>query len=92
MRRAWRFRPEVRLSRSLSAVRLNGDQVVERRNLLTSFVPDAAKFAPGSAGAAITGENRDALLDPVVGALLLTAYAAVAALAGLFATVRRDVV
>ena len=60
-------------------------------NLLTSFVPDAAKFAPGSAGAAITGENRDALLDPAVGALLLAAYAAVAATAGLFATVRRDV-
>jgi ABC-2 type transport system permease protein len=60
-------------------------------NLLTSFVPDAGKFAPGTAGTAITGENSDALLDPALGALLLAAYAAAAAFGGWIATVRRDV-
>ena len=60
-------------------------------NLLVDFVPGAGKFAPGAAGAAITGLDPDRLLAPALGALLLAAYAAVTAAAGWIATVRRDV-
>jgi ABC-2 type transport system permease protein len=62
---------------------------VER--LLLSFVPGLGRFAPGAAGAAITGEDRSALLDPAVGALLLIAYTSVVAVTGWLATTRRDV-
>lgn len=60
-------------------------------NLLVDFVPGAGKYAPGAAGAAITGLDPDRLLAPALGALLLAAYAAVAAAAGWIATLRRDV-
>ncbi|HLE98574.1 MAG TPA: ABC transporter permease subunit [Gaiellaceae bacterium] len=60
-------------------------------NLLLDFVPGAGRFAPGAAAAAITGLDRDALLAPAVGALLLALYAAAIAAAGWIATVRRDV-
>jgi ABC-type transport system involved in multi-copper enzyme maturation permease subunit len=60
-------------------------------NLLIDFVPGAGRFAPGAAAAAITGLDRDRLLAPAVGALLLALYAAVAAAAGSLATLRRDV-
>ena len=61
-------------------------------NLLVDFVPGAGKFAPGAAAAAITDLDRERLLAPALGALLLAAYAAAIAAAGWVATVRRDVV
>jgi len=60
-------------------------------NLLLDFVPGAGRFAPGAAAAAITGLDRDTLLAPAPGALLLALYAAAIAAAGWIATVRRDV-
>ncbi|MGH3031374.1 MAG: ABC transporter permease subunit [Gaiellaceae bacterium] len=60
-------------------------------NLLIDFVPNAGKFAPGAAAAAITGLDLDKLLAPAAGALLLASYAAAAAAAGWIATLRRDV-
>jgi ABC-2 type transport system permease protein len=60
-------------------------------NLLIDFVPGVGKFAPGAAAAAITGLDPERLLAPALGAILLAAYAAAAAAAGTFATVRRDV-
>jgi hypothetical protein len=60
-------------------------------NLLLDFVPGAGKFAPGAAGAAITGLDPESLLAPALGALLLALYAAAAAAAGTIATLRRDV-
>jgi ABC-2 type transport system permease protein len=52
---------------------------------------DVGRFLPGSAAAAISGQEPGTLLAPAVGLALLAAYAAVAALAGAFATSRRDV-
>ena len=60
-------------------------------NLLVDFVPGVGRFAPGAAAAAITGLDRDTLLAPALGALLLALYAAAIAAAGWIATVRRDV-
>jgi ABC-2 type transport system permease protein len=60
-------------------------------NLLIDFIPSAGKFAPGAAAAAITGLDRDTLLSPALGALLLTLYAAATVAAGSLATLRRDV-
>jgi ABC-2 type transport system permease protein len=60
-------------------------------NLLIDFVPGVGRFAPGSAAAAITGLDRETLLAPALGALLLALYAAAAATAGVTATIRRDV-
>jgi ABC-2 type transport system permease protein len=60
-------------------------------NLLLDFVPGAGRFAPGAAAAAITGLDRETLLAPALGALLLSIYAAVIAAAGLVATFRSDV-
>jgi ABC-2 type transport system permease protein len=60
-------------------------------NLLIDFVPGAGRFAPGAAAAAITGLDRDTLLAPVFGALLLAVYAVTIAAAGSIATLRRDV-
>jgi hypothetical protein len=60
-------------------------------NLLLDFAPGAGRFAPGAAAAAITGLDRDTLLAPAFGALLLVLYAAAAAVAGSIAIVRRDV-
>jgi len=50
------------------------------------------KFLPGSAAAAISGQEPGTLLAPAVGLVLLAAYAAAAAVAGAFATSHRDVV
>jgi hypothetical protein len=55
-------------------------------------VADVGKFAPGAAGAAISGLEPDRLLAPAFGLVLLALYAAAAALAGALATSRRDVV
>ena len=52
---------------------------------------EIGRFLPGSAAAAISGQDPDTLLSPVVGLALLTVYAVVAALAGRVATSRRDV-
>ena len=49
------------------------------------------RFLPGSAAAAISGQDPGTLLAPAAGLALLAAYAAVAALAGALATSRRDV-
>ena len=60
-------------------------------NLLIDRVPGAGRFAPGAAAAAITGLDRERLLAPALGALLLALYATAAAAAGSLATLRRDV-
>jgi ABC-2 type transport system permease protein len=44
-------------------------------NLLVGNVPDAGRFAPGAAAAAIAGKDPDELLAPALGALLLALYA-----------------
>jgi ABC-2 type transport system permease protein len=49
------------------------------------------KYLPGSAAAAISGQEPAALLGPATGLVVLVAYAAVAAVAGVVATSRRDV-
>ena len=55
-------------------------------------VPSWQKFAPGSLGQALGGQVRDGILSSAaLAAVLLIAYAALVALAGLTATVRRDV-
>jgi ABC-2 type transport system permease protein len=62
--------------------------------LLVGDVADVAKvgrFAPGAAGAAISGQDPDTLLAPGIALVLLALYAGAAALAGSFATERRDV-
>jgi ABC-type transport system involved in multi-copper enzyme maturation permease subunit len=63
--------------------------------ILLGDVPAAAKFAPGASAGAIAGAIQsqigDALVTPVVGVLLLAAYAAAASVAGAIATTRRDV-
>jgi len=55
-------------------------------------VAKVGRFFPGAAATAITGQGRGILIAPVVGLVLLAIYTAAAALAGSFATVRRDVV
>lgn len=54
-------------------------------------VNDITRLAPGAAAAAITGQDQDALLVPAAGLVVLAAYAGAAAVAGVLATVRRDV-
>jgi len=51
-----------------------------------------SRFAPGAAAAAISGQDPGMLLEPALGAVLLTLYAVVASAAGWLATTRRDVV
>jgi ABC-2 type transport system permease protein len=57
----------------------------------TGGLGDVGRILPGSAAAAISGQNPGTLLAPAVGLVLLVAYAAAAALAGAIATSRRDV-
>jgi ABC-2 type transport system permease protein len=52
---------------------------------------EVGRFLPGSAAAAASGQDPGALLAPAAGLGLLTAYAAIAALAGALAISRRDV-
>jgi ABC-2 type transport system permease protein len=54
-----------------------------------SFVPDAARFLPGSAGNAVAGNSDE--LSAVVAAFLLLLYAAAVAAAGWRVTLRGDV-
>lgn len=62
---------------------------------LIGNVPSAGKFAPGATAGAVAGaiqtQSTANLLAPVLGALLLAAYAAAAASAGLLITNRRDI-
>jgi hypothetical protein len=52
---------------------------------------EVGRFLPGSAAAAISGQDPGTLLAPAVGLGLLAVYATATALAGAFATSRRDV-
>lgn len=52
---------------------------------------DVGRFLPGSAAAAISGQDPGTLLAPGTGLVLLVAYAVAAALTGALATSRRDV-
>jgi ABC-2 type transport system permease protein len=62
---------------------------------LIGAVPSAAKFAPGASAGALAGaiqtQTAANLLAPVLGALLLAAYATLAAGAGAIAATSRDV-
>lgn len=67
-------------------------------NVLLGQLPGAARYLPGTAAAAIAGSTltgelprSPGLLAPVVGALVLVGYAAVAMLVGIALTERRDV-
>ncbi len=52
---------------------------------------DVGRLLPGSAAAAISGQDPGTLLAPATGLALLAAYAGVAAVAGAFASSHRDV-
>jgi ABC-2 type transport system permease protein len=52
---------------------------------------DVSKFAPGTLGMAVSGQEPDTLLGPALSLLLLAVYAIGAAAAGWLATTRRDV-
>jgi hypothetical protein len=54
-------------------------------------VGEVGRFAPGAAAAAVTGQDPETFLAPGLGLIVLSLYAAVAALGGAFATTRRDV-
>jgi len=54
-------------------------------------VGGVGRLLPGAAGKAISGQNPDTLLPPVVALVLLAVYAVAAAVAGALATARRDV-
>jgi ABC-2 type transport system permease protein len=62
---------------------------------LIGNIPSAGKFAPGASAGALAGaiqtQSAAKLLAPVLGAVLLGAYAVAAAVAGLIVTDRRDV-
>jgi hypothetical protein len=53
---------------------------------------DVSRFAPGAAAEAISGQEPGALLAPVLGGVVLAAYAVGAIAAGWLATERRDVI
>jgi ABC-2 type transport system permease protein len=54
-------------------------------------VSEVGRFAPGAAGAAVSGQDPDTFLPPAAGLAVLILYAAAAALIGSLATERRDV-
>lgn len=54
-------------------------------------IGDIARFLPGAAASAISGQGPGKLLAPAAAAGLLAIYAAASAVAGSLATVRRDV-
>jgi ABC-2 type transport system permease protein len=56
-----------------------------------SGVQDVGRFAPGALGMALSGQEPDVLVAPPMGLVLLALYALVAAVAGVAATTRRDV-
>jgi ABC-2 type transport system permease protein len=55
-------------------------------------VQEVGRFAHGALGMAVSGQEPDTLLAPALGVLLLALYAFVAAVAGVVATTRRDVI
>jgi ABC-2 type transport system permease protein len=63
--------------------------------LLVGDVPSVAKYAPEASAGAITGaiqsQTADTLIAPLLGAVLLVAYAALAAIAGSLLITRRDI-
>jgi len=52
---------------------------------------DVSRFAPGTLGMAVSGQEPDTLLAPGISFLLLALYAAAAGFAGALATDRRDI-
>ncbi len=60
-------------------------------NLLLALVPSVGRYGPGTAAAALAGQNGSQLVSPLSGALLLVAYALGLVAAGAFLTVHRDV-
>jgi ABC-2 type transport system permease protein len=60
--------------------------------LFGGSLANVSKFAPGTLGMAVSGQEPDTLLAPAIGLPLLAVYAAAAAAAGWLATTRRDVV
>jgi ABC-type transport system involved in multi-copper enzyme maturation permease subunit len=54
-------------------------------------ISSVGRYAPGSAAAAITGQDPGTLLAPGLGVVLLAIYAGAAAVAGALATSRRDI-
>jgi ABC-2 type transport system permease protein len=54
-------------------------------------IGDVTRFAPGASAQAISGQDPDTLLAPAAGLIVLSVYAAAAAVAGSLTTERRDV-
>jgi ABC-2 type transport system permease protein len=65
--------------------------ILAAEGLLSGLVPNIAKYFPGAAGFAVVGINPTELLTPALGALLLSAYSAVAVAAGAVLMQRRDI-
>jgi ABC-2 type transport system permease protein len=59
--------------------------------LVGDTLEDVGRFTPGAAAAALSGQERAALLPPAIALLVLAVYAAAAALTGARVTARRDV-
>jgi ABC-2 type transport system permease protein len=59
--------------------------------LFGGSLTDVSRFAPGTLGMAISGQEPDTLLAPGLSLLLLVGYAVAAAFAGCLTTERRDV-
>jgi ABC-2 type transport system permease protein len=59
--------------------------------LLGENLVEVSKFAPGTLGIAVSGQEPDTLLAPGIALVLLAAYAAASSVAGAIATERRDV-
>lgn len=57
----------------------------------SASVGDIGRFLPGFAGRAVSGQGQGTLVAPAAGLVLLSLYAAVAAVVGAVATARRDV-
>jgi ABC-2 type transport system permease protein len=55
-------------------------------------IREVGRFAPGTLGMAVSGQEPDALLAPALSLVLLVLYALAAGLVGALSTVRRDVV
>lgn len=60
--------------------------------LFGESLADVSKFAPGTLGMSLSGQEPDTLLAPAISLPLLALYAAAAVAAGSLATTRRDVV
>jgi ABC-2 type transport system permease protein len=65
--------------------------ILAAEGILSGLVPNVAKYFPGAAGFAVVGINPTELLTPVLGGLLLGAYAVAAVAAGGVLMQRRDI-